>query len=203
MKPLTLEESFRAVLRAHHHPQAPYLADKVTLHAMRASFAEPRSPAEQAAHEAYDMLMAAIIDGRVKLHGCLAGQLCGDISPAEITIPGHISVWEGSLHVRQGRTYYDVCCSAEDIAALIGTPSPAPREPWKNPTDEMVRVKLRDAYSEAKAAGERAPNINEIPKFTRPKLNADGYDTSDKNIKKIADEAEFKDLREPTGVRAT
>jgi len=47
------------------------------------------------------------------------------------------------------------------------------------------------------------PNINQTPKLVRKKLNADGYVTSDKNIKKIADEPEFKALREPIGVRAT
>jgi len=65
----------------------------------------------------------------------------------------------------------------------------------------MVRVKLREAYSEEKTAGRRAPNLNKIPKFVQPKLNADGYDASGKRIKKIAGEDEFK--REPTGVRAT
>jgi hypothetical protein len=125
MKLLTLENSFRAVLRAYY-PKAPHLANMVTQHAMQASFAEPRSPAEQAAHEAMDMLKAAIIDGRVRLHGSLAGQLCGDISPAEITIPGRINAFGNTLHVRQGRTYQDVTCVADDIAALISRMAAAP-----------------------------------------------------------------------------
>jgi hypothetical protein len=91
-------------------------------------------------------------------------------------------------------------------SALATTPPVAASglpQQWKNPTDEMVRAKVRDAYSEEKAAGRRAPNINEIPKFVRPKLNADGYDASGNRIKKIADEPEFKAAREPIGVRAT
>jgi hypothetical protein len=123
---ITLERAFRAVLRAHY-PQAPHLADRVTLQAMRASFAEPRSPEEQAAHEADAMLKAAIIDGRIRLQGCLAAQVCGAISTAEVTTPGRISVFENTLHVRQGRTYHDVSCAAEDIAALIGN-NPAEEE---------------------------------------------------------------------------
>ncbi|TYL83611.1 hypothetical protein [Bradyrhizobium cytisi] len=202
MKLLTLENSFREVLRAHY-PQAPQLADHVTQAHMQASFPEPRSPAEQAAHEASDILKAAIIDGRIRLRGCLPGNLCGDISPAEITTPGRISVFGNELHVRQGRTYHDVCCYADDVSAVVGMPTSESPKHWKNPTDEMVRVKVRGAYSEEKAAGRRAPNINEIPKFVRPKLNADGYDTSDKRIKDIAEEAEFKALRGPTGVRAS
>ena len=202
MKLLTLEKSFRAVLRAHY-PQAPHLADRVTLHAMRASFAEPRSPAEQAAHEAYDMLKEAIIDRKIRMHGCLAGQLCGDISPAEITIPGRIDVFGNTLHVRQGRTYHDVSCAADDIAALIGAPATPATKSWKTPSPDMIRAKIREVYSEAKAAGERVPNINQTPKFVRPKLNADGYDAAYNHIKKIAEEPIFKGLRQPTGVRAT
>lgn len=202
MKLLTLEKSFREVLRAHY-PQAPQLADTVTQGAMQASFSEPRSPAEQAAHKAMDILKAAILDGRISLHGCLPGELCGDISPAEITTPGRISVFENELHVRQGRTYHDVCCYADDVLTVVGIPTSEPPKHWKNPTDEMVRIKLRDVYSEEKDAGRRAPNINKIPGFVRPKLNADGYDTSGSHIKNIADEDEFKALREPTGVRAS
>jgi hypothetical protein len=112
-------------LRAHY-PQAPHLADMVTLQAMQASFAEPRSPAEQAAHEAMDMLKAAIIDGTIPLHGCLPGELCGDIGPAEITIPGRIDVFGNTLHVRQGRTYHDVTCAVADIAALVDRVTAAP-----------------------------------------------------------------------------
>jgi hypothetical protein len=90
--------------------------------------------------------------------------------------------------------------------APADTPSGLPTEtpaPWKSPTPEMIRAKIREAYSEEKTAGRRAPNINDIPKLVRPKLNADGYDAAYNRIKTIADEPPFKALREPTGVRAT
>jgi hypothetical protein len=86
--------------------------------------------------------------------------------------------------------------------APVAASSELPQQ-WKNPTDEMVRAKIRDAYSEEKGAGRRAPNINEIPKFVRPKLQAEGYDASGNRIKQIADASEFKALREPTGIRAS
>jgi hypothetical protein len=127
------------------------------------------------------------------------------INTAELRT-GNLKVWDGTLECRTdggGRLYRSVFLSMADLNRELGMPSMVSPKRWKNPTDEMVRVKLRDAYSEKKAAGERAPHINDIPKFVRPKLNADGYDTSGNRIKKIADEPEFKALREPTGVRAT
>jgi hypothetical protein len=140
---ITLKSAFQEVLRAHY-PQAPHLADIVTQHMMRASFAEPRSPEEQAAHEADDMLKAAIIDGRIRLQGCLAGHLCGDISRAEMTIPGRIDVLGNTLHVRQGRTYQDVCCSADNIKALISRMAAAPRGVTKDrplsPTEAVIAL---------------------------------------------------------------
>jgi hypothetical protein len=74
---------------------------------------------------------------------------------------------------------------------------------WKTPAPGMIRAKIHEVYSEEKAAGRRVPNINQTPKIVRKKLNADGYDASDLRIKEIADEPEFKALREPVGVRAT
>jgi hypothetical protein len=147
MKLLTLEKSFRAVLRAQY-TQDPDLADYVTLLDMQQCWRDPAtglpiSEAARAVLKASEDLKAAIIDDRIKLYGCLAGQQCGYISPAEITIPGRINEWESSLHVRQGRTYYDVCCSADDIAALIGeTVAPSPvvtkDKPVMSPTEAVI-----------------------------------------------------------------
>jgi hypothetical protein len=118
---MRLESAFRALLLARY-PQAPHVAAMVTLHAMQASFPEPRSPAEQAAHEAYDMLKAAILDGRIALEGCLDGHLCGPIGAAEITTSAQINVFGSTVHIRHGRTYHDVFCSDDVVAALIDQP---------------------------------------------------------------------------------
>lgn len=143
---MRLERAFREVLR-EHYPQAPHLADMVTLEAMQASFAKPRSPAEQAAHEAQDMLKAAIIDGRIALEGCLDGHLCGPIGAAEITTSAQINVFGSTVHIRHGRTYHDVCCSDEAVAALISRMAAAPvpadpkdRPPALSPDDAVIAL---------------------------------------------------------------
>jgi hypothetical protein len=85
--------------------------------------------------------------------------------------------------------------ASSDLPGIpLGSP-PTESPQRKNPTDGMIRAKIREVYSEEKAAGRRVPNINQTPKLVRKKLNADGYVTSDKNIKKIADEAD----RRPAG----
>jgi hypothetical protein len=173
MKLLTLEKSFRAVLRAHY-PQNPDLADYVTLRDMQQC---PRDPATglpigeeaRAAFKASDDLKAAIIDGRIRLHGCLAGQLCGDISPAEITIPGRINEWECTLHVRQGRTYHDVCCSVDDIAALIGNiaaPSGVTKDkPAALSPTEACRALIEAHHSSNRSKSEIENDARAIPEF--------------------------------------
>jgi hypothetical protein len=125
--------------------------------------------------------------------------------PARLT-PDRID-WEAStiygpdpFRLIDNNLFIEVSASALAPAPVAASELP---QQWKTPIDGMVRAKMRDAYSEEKAAGRRAPNINKIPKLVRPKLNADGYDASDNRIKTIAEEPEFKPLREPTGVRAT
>jgi hypothetical protein len=128
------------------------------------------------------------------------------INTAELRT-GILKVWDGTLECRSseggGRLYQQVFLSMADLNRELGVPSTVSPKPWKNPTDEMIRAKIREVYSEEKAAGRRVPNINQTPKFVTEKLNAVGYDASGNCIKKIAEEAEFKALRERTGVRAT
>jgi hypothetical protein len=167
MKRITLENAFRQILRAHY-PEAARWADMVDQHAMRASFAEPRSPAEKAAHEASDLLKAAIIDGSVPLHGCLPGEICGDIGPGEITTPARIDIFGNTLHVRQGRTYRDVACAADDITALIArtvaTPSAKDTAP---PTDPAAtcRALIEEHHDSDRSKDDIREQARAIPGF--------------------------------------
>lgn len=126
MKRITLENAFRTVFRLRW-PQDPALADQVTLFGMTHCPRDPATqlpidPAARAAYEAYDLVKAAIVAGAVNgLHGCLPGQLCGDIGPGEITARATFDLFANTLYVAPGRTYHSVCCSASDIEALIGT----------------------------------------------------------------------------------
>jgi hypothetical protein len=148
MKLLTLEKSFRAVFRVHY-PQDPGLADQVTLHGMQWCARDPATglpieEAARAAHEAYDLLKAAIIDSRVRLHGCLDGHPCGDISPADITTPARIIIFGNVLEAGPGRTYRNVNCYADDIAALIKRLHPAAAIPAvtndETPNEAVIRL---------------------------------------------------------------
>jgi hypothetical protein len=211
-----LIEAFRAVLRAHY-PSRPALADEI----QDAEWFRPpfdgsvRPPEEvQAARDACAALRDAIAGQQVRLRGRREDRdYSEDIDPTDIARSNDIWIFQNALdrwqqttqvsQYRQLPKYLNVHCYAEDIAAMIGMPSTASTKQWKKPTDGMVRAKIKDAYSEDKTADGRAPNINEIPEFVRPRLNADGYDTSDAHIKAIAGEPEFRALRGRTGVRAT
>jgi hypothetical protein len=186
------------------HPENPGLGKKVTGPHWHYEF--PSGSDALAIGNALGFLNANVSAGKISAQGIRKGTEHDGPKPINLgeLRTGVLKVWDGTLEIRnEGRLYRNVFLSMADLNRALGMPSTVSPKPWKNPTDEMVRVKLREAYSEKKAAGERAPHINKIPKFVRPKLNADGYDTSDSHIKKIAEEAEFKALREPTGVRAT
>jgi len=190
------------------HPENPGLGKKITGPHWHYEFPLGSRDA-LAIGNALGFLAANVSDGRISAQGIRKGTEHDGPKPINMgdLRTGNLKVWDGTLECRTGgggaRLFRDVFLSMADLNRELGVPSAVSPKPWKNPTDEMVRVKLRDAYSEKKVAGERAPHINDIPKFVRPKLNADGYDASGNRIKKIADEPEFKDLREPTGVRAT
>jgi hypothetical protein len=216
MRLIPLTEAFRAVVRAWY-PVRPALADEIqSVRYFHSAWCHCRlrrlNPEVQIADEAMAALIDGIMSGAVRLRAILGDNQPDDIEPMEVAWNG-IHVFDNTMEVygeggRTLRTYRNVRCYAADIAALTGVgaavePTPEQAQRWKTPTDEAVRVKLREAYSEAKTAGTRAPNINEIPKIVRPKLNADGYDAADIRIKTIAEEPAFRALRGRTGVRAT
>jgi hypothetical protein len=187
------------------HPENPDLGKEVTGPHWHYQF--PRDSRDAlAVGNALGFLDANVSAGKISAQGIRKGTEHDGPKPINTgeLRTGILNVWDGTLECREGgRLYRHVFLSMADLNRELGVPSTVSVKQLRNPGDEMVRVKLRDVYSEEKAAGRRAPNIIKIPKFVRPKLNADGYDTSDKHIKDIADEREFKDLREPTGVRAT
>jgi hypothetical protein len=190
------------------HPENPGLGKKVT--GPHWHYELPRDSRDAlACGNALEFLAANVSAGKISAQGIRKGTEHDGPKPintAELRT-GILKVWDGTLECRTdgegGRLYRSVFLSMADLNRELGVPSTVSLKPSKNPTEEMIRTKIRETYSEEKAAGRRAPNINDIPKIVRPKLNADDYDTSGNHIKKIAEEAEFKALREPTGVRAT
>jgi hypothetical protein len=201
----TPHEAFCRIVAAIH-PENPGLGKKVTGPHWHYEF--PSGPDALAIGNALRFLAANVAAGKIGAQGIRKGTEHDGPKPintAELRT-GNLKVWDETLECRSGgpgRLYQHVFLSMADLNRALGVPSTVLPKPLKISTDEMIRVKLRDAYSEKKAAGDRAPNLNKIPKFVRPKLNADGYDASDSRIKKIAEEPEFEALREPTGVRAT
>ena len=203
----TPHEAFCRIV-AMIHPENPGLGKKVTGPHWHYEF--PRDSRDALAiGNALGFLDANVSAGKISAQGIRKGTEHDGPKPintAELRT-GNLKVWDGTLECRSGgtggRLYQHVFLSMADLNRELGAPSAALPKPLKIPTPEMIRKKIRQVYSEEKAAGRCVPNINQTPKFVRPKLNADGYDAADNRIKNIAEEPAFKALRERTGVRAT
>jgi hypothetical protein len=198
----TPHEAFCRIVAAIH-PENPDLGKKIAGPHWHHQL--PRDSRDAVAcGNALKFLDASVTAGKISAQGIRRGSEYDGPKPintAELRT-GILKVWDGAL-MCHGRLYQHVFLSLADLNRELGsTPAPATK-PLKSPTAEMIRAKIREVYSEAKAAGRRVPNINQTPKFVRQKLNADGYEAAGNHIKKIAEEPAFKGLRERTGVRAT
>jgi hypothetical protein len=201
---VTPREAFCRIV-AVLHPENPGLGKKVT--GPHWHYELPRDSHDAlACGDALKFLAANVSAGKISAQGVRKGTEHDGPKPidtAELRI-GNLKVWDGTLECRtDGRLYRSVFLSMADLNRELAVPSTASPKQWKSPTPEMIRAKIREVYSEEKAAGRRVPNLNKTPKFVRPKLNADGYDAAENHIKRIAGEPVFNGLRERTGVRAT
>jgi hypothetical protein len=199
---VTPHEAFCRIL-AINHPQKPDLGHEVKSIYWFREIANGH-PDSIACSKALKFLAAKIEKGKIHAQGMRPQEdRPTPINLGELRI-GVLKVWDGTFEIRnEGRLYRNVFLSMADLNRELGAPSTVSAKPWKSHTEEMIRAKIREVYSEEKDAGRRVPNINQTPKLVKEKLNADGYDASGNRIKKIAEEAEFKALRERTGVRAT
>lgn len=89
---------------------------------------------------------------------------------------------------------------------LAGTPPKvsvdrtAKNTPLSKQLDGIIREEIRRARKEAKAAGEKPPNRNEICKIVQPRIHERGLRVAYDQIKQIDREPEFS-ARQKTGVR--
>ena len=88
----------------------------------------------------------------------------------------------------------------EAVCGLVVTDTPeSPGLKKASPT--RIRDAIALAYDRAAAAGDKAPNINQITVPVKEILAAEGYDATGAQIKTIAEDDEFAQRRQPTGKR--
>jgi hypothetical protein len=69
-------------------------------------------------------------------------------------------------------------------------------KPLRSASEKEIRREVHAVYAEA---GERPPNIKQLPKHVRPRLNRRGLDASENRIAEIGGSQEFEGLRRPPG----
>ena len=72
----------------------------------------------------------------------------------------------------------------------------ANEKPLRKASKEAIRVEIRAVNNEA---GKFGPNVVQLPKAVRPRLNQRGLDATDRSIQKIAQEPEFGGTRRGPG----
>ena len=80
---------------------------------------------------------------------------------------------------------------------------------WKRPIDRVASLKqaseavivkaIKDVYDIARARGEKAPNIKELPGKVRDLLKTKGYTAAVRRIQQLGDNPEFKGCRRKPG----
>ena len=80
---------------------------------------------------------------------------------------------------------------------------------WKRPIDRVASLKqaseavivkaIKDVYDIARARGEKAPNIKELPGKVRDLLKTKGYTAAVRRIQQMGDNPEFKGCRRKPG----
>jgi hypothetical protein len=65
----------------------------------------------------------------------------------------------------------------------------------------VIREAIKDVYDKAQAAGNKPPNIKELPAAVLPLLNQKGHRASERLIMQLGEEPQFKRRRLPQGKR--
>jgi hypothetical protein len=89
--------------------------------------------------------------------------------------------------------------SSEARLGLPQAPNPSQSE-LKLARDETILRVIQDVYDAAEAAGEKPPNIRELPSLVLRKLQQQGYTASKRHIETLGEAPEFKKRRRPPGV---
>lgn len=80
--------------------------------------------------------------------------------------------------------------------ANLGLGPIAEREQLRNATHDMIRQEVRDVYLDSSSD---QPNVNQLAKVVRPRLNQKGFEASDRQIRQIGEEREFTGYRRKPG----
>jgi len=88
--------------------------------------------------------------------------------------------------------------STLDATAVGTVATPAATLPARASRDQIHRAIAR-VYDDAGGLGERAPNVRELPKLVKARLNAEGLDATYRQIEECADEPEHRARRRPVG----
>jgi hypothetical protein len=191
MRLIPLTEAFRAVVRAWY-PARPALADEIQNEDyFRSPFDKSMgwrlNPEVQIADFAYAELKDAIINQQVRLRGRRETKDdAEDIDPTEIKRTGilifnnAVDRWQPTTRVSQFKQlpiYLNVHCYADEIAALIGTPTaPSPgvtkdKQPPVTPND-AARMRVEACRPLIEAPG--ASNMRRADLLTRAQNDIPG-----------------------------
>lgn len=101
---------------------------------------------------------------------------------------------------------WSVVLERSEFEGWAGAPPKAPADrtaknaPLSKQLDEAIREEIRRARKEAKTAGDKPPNRNQICQIVQPRMRARGLMVAHDQIKQIDREPEFAN-RQKTGVR--
>ncbi|WP_407160156.1 hypothetical protein [Bradyrhizobium sp. STM 3557] len=86
----------------------------------------------------------------------------------------------------------------DSLMSLLAEQGPLPHDEkgLRPATEKSIREEIRSVYLDPQFD---RPNVNELAKVVRPRLNAKGYETSDRQIRKIGESEEFASYRRPVG----
>jgi hypothetical protein len=162
-----------------------------------------------AAERTLKLLCDHVRDGDIGLRGELNNNPPIDIDRADRLI-GKPDIFLQTLTVYRGgrpaRVYRNVFCIKDDVMRIInslsknrGATTPIT---LKEAPEDTIRDACRSVYDDADNKGGPRPNINELPKAVLPRLK--GYrPPSDRQIKAIGGEQEFRNRRGKVGKRLT
>ena len=88
--------------------------------------------------------------------------------------------------------------SSEAAFGFGATPVSEP-EAFKPAPEQVIRDTIGEVYERAEAAGDKAPNIRELPPLVLRELHRKGYASSQRHIQKFGEEPEFKKYRRQPG----
>lgn len=104
----------------------------------------------------------------------------------------------GATSDKWGTSDCPTCRDGAISTEFVSTPTPKPLPRANKPT---IRIVMRTLYRRKRESGKKVPNIIDTKDEVLADLKLQGLTTEKSIIQEIAKEFEFKNLREPPGVR--